>query len=367
MARAMNFPDQPEEPTPTGSDESQNDSPSVDPRLDAKEDAAPDSPPPSTPVEFSHTPLVYLEENVGQWPLQTEPYRAHDTGRPRPNRKVLVPLVLFIATCLSTFWAGTKLWIPAYILGDGDFVRRMLTENWGKGLLYMAAVMGILLSHEMGHFLQALRYKIPASLPFFIPMPVFPIGTMGAVIALDGSRANRKEMFDMGISGPLAGLVVAIPVCILAVWNAEFVPVSESENYLNNPLFFDLLIQWIHGEKAGEIVRLTPLFMAGWVGLFVTGLNMMPISQLDGGHVTYALFGKRAHLIARTFLLGAIAVIIITNSYQWVVMLILVILIGIDHPPTSDDTVPLGPARYAIGLASLAIPIFCFMPNPLRM
>ena len=104
--------------------------------------------------------------------------------------------------------------------------------------------------------------------------------------------------------------------------------------------------------------------MAGWVGMLVTGLNMLPISQLDGGHVTYALFGRYSHWLARAVLIGAIAFMVMTNSYNWILMLILVTFIGTDHPPTADDTVKLGPVRWTLGLLSLSIPILCFTPFP---
>ena len=106
----------------------------------------------------------------------------------------------------------------------------------------------------------------------------------------------------------------------------------------------------------------SPLLMAGWVGMLITGLNMLPISQLDGGHVIYGLFGRRSRLVARTFLIAAILFVIVGDHYNWTVMLVLVILLGVDHPPTRDDNVRLGPVRTVIGLVSLAIPVLCFTP-----
>jgi membrane-associated protease RseP (regulator of RpoE activity) len=118
---------------------------------------------------------------------------------------------------------------------------------------------------------------------------------------------------------------------------------------------------WRHDQWVG-LSQLNPLLMAGWVGMLITGLNMLPISQLDGGHVIYGLFGRKAHLVARTFLVSAIAAIIIFQQYNWSIMLILVILLGVDHPPTRDDNVPLGPVRRVVGALSLLIPVFCFTP-----
>lgn len=268
---------------------------------------------------------------------------------PTRQRAVLLPLSLFAATCFSTYWV--------FYVQSGP----------RAGLLYMTAVMGILLAHEMGHFLQALRYKIPASLPFFIPMPLTPIGTMGAVIGMQGSSADRKQMFDIGISGPWAGLVVAIPVSMLGILTADFVvPPPGTLSDFTDPLMFQAMIAVLRPDlPAGAELVMNPFLMAGWVGMLITGLNMLPVSQLDGGHMTYALFGKRAHYIARGFLFLAAAYMIVTDTYVWTIMLVLVALIGCDHPPTANDRVPLGPLRWAIGIVSLAIPVLCFMPDPM--
>jgi membrane-associated protease RseP (regulator of RpoE activity) len=226
----------------------------------------------------------------------------------------------------------------------------------------MAAVMGILLAHEMGHFLQTVRYGVPSTLPYFIPFPVAITGTMGAVIGMDGSRGDRKQLFDIGLSGPWAGILVALPIIWFGIKNATHDFPSGGIQF-GDPLIFKLLTAYLRPEiRDGEVLFMNPLLMAGWVGMLVTGLNMLPVSQLDGGHTTYALFGRKAGLIARAFVVAAVAFIVIYEQYTWTVMLALVLFLGIDHPPTRDDTVPLGPWRRAIGLVSLAIPVFCFTP-----
>jgi membrane-associated protease RseP (regulator of RpoE activity) len=285
---------------------------------------------------------------------------------PRIRRRWRLPLFLFLATCVTTFFAGVYQWQPDLPLFD----RRMfaLVEwNWRDGLAYMSAVVGILLAHEMGHFLMTVRYHVPASYPIFIPVPWTVLGTMGAVIAMDGSRANRKQVFDIGVAGPLAGLVVAIPVLCLGVLNATLVVPGPDIRVTGDPLFAELLIRWLRpdaGPGAEVYLPGNPLYMAGWVGLLITGLNMMPISQLDGGHVIYALFRQKAHYLARAFLMTAIAYMVFSENYTWTLMVVIVTFLGTDHPPTADDRVSLGRARYALGLASLAIPVLCFIPNP---
>jgi membrane-associated protease RseP (regulator of RpoE activity) len=134
-----------------------------------------------------------------------------------------------------------------------------------------------------------------------------------------------------------------------------------------DPLLAELLIRWLRPDAAvGAEVLLpgNPFYMAGWVGMLITGLNMMPISQLDGGHVIYALFRRRAHYLARAFLLGAIGYMIVSDNYTWTLMIVIVTFLGADHPPTANDWMPLGRGRYLLGLASLVIPVLCFIPNP---
>ena len=328
--------------------------------------------PPSLPDDAPRLPLE-PEPDVLRWPGATIPQQptigvarlrelTSADLRSVPSRRVVLPLVLFGATCFSTFLAGALDFNPGYYLETSQ-ADRVISANWSQGLVYMAAVIGILLCHEMGHFLQTVRYHVPASLPYFIPVPILMTGTMGAVIGMEGSRANRKQLFDIGISGPLAGLVVALPIIWFGIKTAQVVP-PEAEFQLGDPLIFKLLAGYLRPDlPAGAVLdKNNPLLMAGWVGMLITGLNMLPISQLDGGHVIYGLFGRRSYLVARTFLITAIAFIVLGEHYNWTVMLVLVIMLGVDHPPTSHDNVPLGFWRNVLGLASLGIPVFCFTP-----
>jgi membrane-associated protease RseP (regulator of RpoE activity) len=283
---------------------------------------------------------------------------------PLRRRRWLLPLVLFLATCLTTFLAGAYQWPLDRFFFDGQ-AAVWVRQYWWDGLCYMLAVLGILFAHEMGHFLMTVRYGIHASYPIFVPNPVF-IGTMGAVIAMDGRQADRKQTFDIGIAGPLAGLVVAIPVLCAGILQARVEVPGPNMLVSGDPLLAELLIRWLRPDAApgAEVIQNgNPLYMAGWVGMLITGLNMMPLSQLDGGHVIYALFGRRAHYLARAFLLTAIAYMIISENYTWTLMIVIVTVLGVDHPPTADDHVPLGRGRYVLGLASLAIPVLCFIPN----
>jgi len=292
---------------------------------------------------------------------------AGDYSHPaRRRRRVMLPATLFLATCASTFWAGATDFNPVEYMRSFEAAGLAIFRHWRPGLLYMAAVLAILLTHEMGHFVTTLRYRIPASLPFFIPMPVAPFGTLGAVIGMEGSRADRRQMFDQGLAGPLAGLVVALPVTWIGIHQLPAQPVAGSGICFYSPLIFQLMIDFFRPDyPTGSLLYLNqfnPFLMAGYVGMLITGLNMLPIGQLDGGHVSYALFGRGAHVLARMLLIGAILFVLIYEKWLWVLMIVIVTLIGTDHPPTADDRAPLGPLRRILGLASLTIPVFCFHP-----
>ena len=164
--------------------------------------------------------------------------------------------------------------------------------------------------------------------------------------------------------------MLAVPLLWIGIGQLEPAPSARAgPPRFETPLLVDLLAPYANPQFAEEsngavaLADLNPLYMAGWVGLLITGLNMMPVSQLDGGHVVYALFRERAHTIAGAFVIVAIGYIVLNDYYTWTVMLLLVILMGIHHPPTRDDRVKLGPVRWAVGLASLSIPFLCFPPR----
>ncbi len=294
-----------------------------------------------------------------------------------------MPLILFGLTCLSVFWAGIWRWSPVgpimFFLGgssdlsgmgfDNDLqVRRLVLHNGADALVYMFVLLLILLTHEMGHFLMSVRYRVAASWPFFLPLPISPIGTLGAVIGMDGRSADRKQIFDIGLAGPLAGLVIAVPAIWIGIQKLDLTVAAAGPYALDLPL----ALRWAVASRVPAGVefhgtlphsQLNPYFMAGWVGMLVTGLNMLPISQLDGGHVIYGLFGRRSRWIARAFLLTAILYIVLAGQYSWSIMLLLILFMGPDHPPTRDDTVKLGWPRTILGWMSLAIPVLCFPPR----
>jgi membrane-associated protease RseP (regulator of RpoE activity) len=320
---------------------------------------------PETPVEAEL--VTGPGESAGETPTPaTSPSLDDEHAR---QRRVRLPLLLFLAACVSTFWVGAASWEPTgyWPFTYNDF-RQAIIRDWQQGLLYMVCVVSILLAHEMGHFLTTLRYRIPASLPFFLPFPFMPLGTLGAVIGMDGKKADRRQLFDIGIAGPLAGLALAVPVLCVGVATFDFNASPGGVYVLDTPIFLRWLFDTLRPEEylPGQQLttgQLNPFLMAGWVGLLVTGLNMMPISQLDGGHVLYTLFGRRAHALARMLVFLLIIYIVFWEASIWALMLVLVIFIGIDHPPTANDDVPLGWFRRLLGCLALSIPYLCIPPR----
>ncbi|HEX7446107.1 MAG TPA: site-2 protease family protein [Pirellulales bacterium] len=275
-------------------------------------------------------------------PPSGSPFADGYVGQPIVERpRVLLPALLFVATCASTYAV--------------------------QGLAFAVPLMLILTMHELGHFFQALRYGVPASLPYFIPMPFSPIGTMGAVIGMQAHAGDRKALFDIGITGPLAGLLPAVICAVVGLQQSEVFEVVPGRHglMLGEPLFFKLLVFLTFGPlDATHDVALHPLAYAGWVGIFITGLNLIPIGQLDGGHVLYALLLRRAHRVAVLLFVAAAIGVALFGYGGWSLMLLLLYFTGPKHPPTADDTVPLDRGRVVLGWLTLSFAVLGFTPQP---
>jgi len=259
---------------------------------------------------------------------------------------------LFFAACASTWYIGGQ-----------------TATGFDKtaGLTYSAAVMGILIAHELGHYLQALRYGVPASPPMFIPMPLPPLGTMGAVILQGAGFANRKVLFDIAISGPLAGLVVALPVVWWGLQDSTVMTIKPSQTALifGDPLILEWMYELQHGVLApNQEVVLNPLLHAGWVGIFITAVNLVPVGQLDGGHILYTLIGRKAHWVAYGIIIGAVVWMVATGNPTFMLMILLLWGFGLRHPPSSDDSVSIGGFRTILAWLTLAFVPIGFTPVP---
>lgn len=316
---------------------------------------------PFAAADPSLPPLLRLEPQVPS--LTTRDWIEVGAARPRPPSRLRLHLLLFIATCLTTFTAGAVGWEPV-IIGVDDGLPARVAANWPRGLAYMTAVMAVLAAHEAGHFIAARVHAIPATLPFFIPIPILLTGTLGAVIGMEGSRASRRQLFDIAIAGPLAGLVVAVPCLAVGILLA---PKDVSGPFAMPPVGRWMVSLLRPDLASAATIAPNAAFMAGWVGMLVTGLNMIPISQLDGGHVAYAIFGRRSCWLARGILITAIAAIVILGAINWIALVVIVTLLGTDHPPVRDDASGPGAVRTVLGLVSLLIPLVTFMPEPVLL
>jgi membrane-associated protease RseP (regulator of RpoE activity) len=232
------------------------------------------------------------------------------------------------------------------------------------GFQYSLAIMTILLAHEMGHYVMTRKYGIPATLPFFIPFPMEPFGTFGAIIRMKGIIINKRALFDIGVAGPLCGFITALPFIIAGILLSKVQVVIGGGNQLGEPLLFIILQKLIIGEiPRGFDLVLHPFAYAGWVGLFVTALNLLPVGQLDGGHVVYAVFGNKSKWIFRVSI-ALLAVLAIFYNPGWLTLVILLLIFGRRHPQPYDTETPLDSKRKYIACIVLVILILSFIPAP---
>jgi membrane-associated protease RseP (regulator of RpoE activity) len=243
----------------------------------------------------------------------------------------------------------------------------ILALDVGAGLRLAGGLLGILVAHEMGHYLACRYYRVDATLPFFIPAPVLSfVGTLGAFIRIRAPIPHRRALFDIGVAGPLAGFVVCLPVLWLGLKEARVLSLDPDAGdiFLGEPLLFQWVAHLIHGPlPEGFTLTLGPLGLAAWFGLFVTALNLIPVGQLDGGHVTYALLRRRAHQISR--IAWWVCVALVYFGPNWILWAIILRVLGRRHPPTLNDRLPAGRGRELLGVVSLVVFFVCFVPNPI--
>lgn len=271
-------------------------------------------------------------------------------------------LLFFMLTVLSTLWAGAFLEGAAWDF----FLREPLRIV--EGVPFSAALMGILATHEFGHYVAARRYGLNVSLPFFIPLPLLsPIGTLGAVIKMRTPIYTKRMLLDVGAAGPLAGIAVAIPIAIYGIVNSPTLPAGRSGLLLGEPLLFKAMVALFSPSMSpSEELYLNSVAFAGWIGLFVTALNMLPVGQLDGGHVLYAMFGRLQHVIGYVFF-AAILVMGLwwPGWFLWAFLLLAVI--RIKHPPVLDPEIGLDRRRHIVGWLAIGCLVLCFAPVPFQI
>jgi membrane-associated protease RseP (regulator of RpoE activity) len=284
----------------------------------------------------------------------------------RPKEKFRGPwlnLILLVATIGTTIWAGAMLWSSAF--NTGSFLE---PENLGNGALYFALPLMLILSiHEMAHYLAAKKHGVAASLPFFIPAP-FILGTMGAFISIREPIPTKKALLDIGFAGPIAGFLMTIPVlCIGLVLSGDMAAPIQGDTIqggtmmIGTSLLFQAFMD-MFGLPGGSGIH--PLAFAGWVGFFVTALNLLPVGQLDGGHIARALLGERSRW-ASYGAIGAMLMLGLVFSSSWLFFALLIMFMGLRHPPPLNDVTALPDGRKAVGVAAAIMLVLCFVPIPI--
>jgi len=322
--------------------------------------------PPDPPAEEAYAPPVYQEVRYyasRPWPLRRPP-----TSRP------WVHVLLFFLTLVSMAAAG------AIQQGVDPLASFNALVHLVEGIPFAATLLCILTVHEFGHYFAARKWGVKASLPYFLPLPYISfLGTLGAVIKIRSPIPHKRALLDIGGTGPLAGFVVALIACVVGLARSTVVEATyfypNPPIQLGSPLLFSAIASLVLPDvSAGQMVLLSPMAFAGWVGLFITAFNLLPIGQLDGGHIVYALFGTWHRRIARAFfvillamgLYGALSLIWEwpPGWPGWLALAFFLTLFGKDHPPPYDAAVPLDPRRRLVGYLCLIVFVLCFSPVP---
>jgi membrane-associated protease RseP (regulator of RpoE activity) len=304
---------------------------------------------------LDYTPSLSRDEKNGG---QDVVVAVRGVVRPRPSQ-AWINAALFVATVFTTLLAGS-------MYEEGGLL---------SGIPFAFTLLAILGTHEFGHYFVARRHQAAVTLPYFIPFPALPgmlsLGTMGAVIQLRSPIRNRKQLFDIGVAGPLAGLFVAIPLLIYGLSQSPVEPPPTHVAYYlqeGNSLLYLGLKYLVHGRILpgdGFDVTMNSMTFAAWIGLFVTCLNLLPMGQLDGGHVAYALFGRHAWQLARVTALVLLGLGLL-GWQGWFLWVILPFVFGLRHPPPLNDHTPLDSKRKALGVVMIFIFIVVFIPVPFK-
>jgi membrane-associated protease RseP (regulator of RpoE activity) len=277
---------------------------------------------------------------------------------------------------LPAHWAGYLLYVPEYYLRQvGLIIYEALAHPvlLAQGIKFAGALLAILTAHEAGHYVACRRYGVDATLPFFIPAPpLFMAGTFGAFIKIKSPIPSRRALFDIGVAGPLAGFIVALPVALAGLLTLEptSAPMTEGVIILNDPPLFRLMAHAFGIDLTNA--QAGPFYFAAWIGLLVTSLNLMPVGQLDGGHATYSVFGPRAH---RWMGQSAFVVMAALAIFGWhwhsspsgfLYAVLLAVMLKVSHPRPEDDR-PLDRSRMIVALLTLLVFALSFTPFPITI
>jgi membrane-associated protease RseP (regulator of RpoE activity) len=297
--------------------------------------------------------------------------------RPKFQDRIWRHVVLLVLTIGTTTLAGILHYTS--FIADFDPQRLQLTaEDLMRssiilsGFWYSGTILAILGCHELGHYVACRYYDVDASLPFFIPAPLPLTGTLGAFIRIREPIPTKRMLFDIGIAGPIAGFLVAVPALFMgmAMSNVVQLPPDFSGYSLGEPLLFQLVSKLFWGTPPeGYSINMHPMAFAAWFGLLATALNLVPIGQLDGGHIAYAVLGRRSSHLTLIMISAAVAltVFVSTSWMVWtVLMVVMLTLFGRHHPRAFDEDVPLDRRRMMLALFAIVMLIMCFTPAPIE-
>ncbi len=272
------------------------------------------------------------------------------------RRLPLLHIGLFLVTIFTTLVAGT--------LQQGINPLENPSLLW-KGIPFSFTLMLILGAHEFGHYFMSRKHHIDVTLPYFIPAPSPLIGTFGAFIKMKSPIMDRRILLDVGAAGPLAGLCVTIPVLLVGLYLSEVrYETVETELSLGSSMLFYIMNWIVHGSVPDSAnIILHPIAFSGWIGLLVTSLNLLPVGQLDGGHVAYAVIGPKQGLVAKAVLV-ILVVLGATGWVGWLVWAGILFFMGMYHPPVIYDWIPLDTKRKVIGWLTIAVFVMTFTPIP---
>lgn len=266
-------------------------------------------------------------------------------------------MILFVLTLISTLAVGA--------LHEGVNIFNEPLKLY-RGIPFSFALLFILLAHELSHYMASRKHKVDATLPYFLPAPTL-FGTLGAFIKMKSPITTRNALMDIGASGPIAGFVIAVIATIIGLLFSKVMPSENVEGVikLGDSLLFTLLTKLTIGSiPENHDVFLHPVAFAGWIGFFVTSLNLIPVGQLDGGHIVYALIGKKHETLSK-ILIGIMIFLGIFLWEGWLVWAVLLFIMGFKHPPIIYSEVPLDPVRKKIGWTALIIFILTITPVPI--
>ena len=289
--------------------------------------------------------------------------------RPKFRDRLWIHAVLLALTVITTTSLGA-LQYYAFVQTIVGATPRMSTASFVlHGFWYSGTILAILGCHELGHYLACRYYNIDASLPFFLPLPLPPSGTLGAFIRIREPIPLKRMLFDIGIAGPIAGFVVAVPTLFIGVALSRVIqtPDPGSAASLGEPLLFTIASRVIWGTiPAGRDLYVHPMAFGAWFGLLATSLNLFPIGQLDGGHISYSVLGRKSSIVSLVGIAGGILLSLISPTWiVWTVLMIVMLRVfGRHHPPVMDEDAPLDRTRLVLAVVALVIFVLCFIPVP---